>query len=153
MKRKLVALSVVALAVLSAAALALGQETDDARPTAEAVKGIRIRFVGKAILRENCGTDESKCRTLKVSGEAFVCCNRARGTMTIGETTYAMVARKKADGSWSGALTLDGMRVGVFKGRRVGESRVFIGELRLDGKTYKLVLRGVCSAVAASEAE
>jgi len=154
LNRKLVALSVMALAVLSTAALALAQETDDAQPTTEAVKGIWIHFVGKAILKNSRVTDESKCPTLKGSGKAFVTRNRARGKVTIGETTYAMTARKNADGSWSGALTLDGKRVGTFKGKRVGESKVFIGELRLDGKTYKLILRGVRLVIgAASEAD
>ena len=140
MKRKLAALSVMLLAVFSTGAAFAFVDADEISEE-DVERGVRVYFVGKAVPKNEAPSTEARCPGKRVTLRAIVANGRARGTMTVDGTSYEMYARKDSNGVWHGVLTKDGERVGIFRGRYLGQRKVFIGGMKLDGQVYGLYLR------------
>lgn len=147
MKRKLAALSVMLLVVFGTGAAFAFVDAEETTEE-EAERGVRVYFVGKAIPKNEDPTTNAVCPCERVTLKALVAGGRAKGTMTVGGVAYGMYARKDDKGVWHGVLLKDGERVGRFRGRYLGQRKVFIGGMKLDGRIYRLHLRRLFLATA-----
>lgn len=148
MIKKLAALSVMLLAVCSTAAFAFVDPDMDELTAEEVDKGVRVFFIGTATPRNVDSTSNVECPPLRVSLRAYVIRDRAKGTMVVDGTSYDMYARRDKNGVWHGVLSIDGKKVGRFRGRYLSQRKVFIGGMKLNGRVYKLHLRRVFLARA-----
>ena len=148
MKAKIAALSVVMLAVCSTAAFALVDTEADETSKDDLTRGTRVFFVGKAVPWNADASTEAVCPDLRVTVKAIVAGGVAKGTMTVDGKSFEMYARKDDKGVWRGILTMDGEKIGKFRGRYLGQRNVFIGGMKLDGRTYRLYLRRLLLATA-----
>jgi hypothetical protein len=148
-KKKIAALSVVVLAVLSTGAFAFVDTEFEEVTEEELERGVRVYFVGRAIPRNAEPSTEACCPGLRVTVKAIVASGRAKGVMTVDGRSFDMYARKNDQGIWHGVLINDaGERVGKFRGRYLGQRKVFIGGMKLGDNVYKLLLRRVFLSTA-----
>ncbi len=148
MKTKIAALGVAMLAVCSTAAFAFADSEEDEISEEDLARGIRVFFAGKAVPWRVDATTDAVCPDLRVTVKAIVSNGKAKGTMTVDGTSYDMYARKDDKGVWHGVLMENGDRVGRFRGRYLGQRKVFIGGMKLGGRAYKLYLRRLFLATA-----
>jgi hypothetical protein len=137
------------LAVCSTAAFAFVDTEAEEISEEDLARGIRVFFAGKATPWNADATTDAVCPDLRVTLRAVVCNGRAKGTMTVAGTSHEMYARKDDNGVWHGVLTNEaGEKVGRFRGRYLGQKKVFIGGMKLEGRAYKLYLRRLFLATA-----
>ena len=133
----------------STAAFAFADSEVEEISEEDLARAIRVFFAGKAIPWNADATTDAVCPNLRVTVKAMVSNGKAKGTMTVGGRTYEMYARRDDKGVWHGVLTTeDGEKVGRFRGRYLGQRKVFIGGMKLEGRTYKLYLRRLFLATA-----